>query len=187
MIRSALAAVVVVALGAVASCAGRGPAPASVANRGTDAAAAPAPGDVTAEPGSSAGGVAIGTAAAEVRHRLGAAESDDGEFLQYYRRGVSVALLGERVDALHLYRGVPGGYEDEPWQPFPLRLPGGLTWTTPEAEVRRVLGPPSAEGALDNAPIPSHWLDYRARGVLFDFRDDDGRMYHVVIYAAGAQ
>ena len=43
----------------------------------------------------------------------------------------------------------------------------------------RLLDVASGTGDLAQAPIPSKWIDYG--GVMFDFRIDDGRMFHVVI------
>ena len=58
-------------------------------------------------------------------------------------------------------------------------MPSGLTWTATEAQVLATMGPPTGTGDLAQAPIPSKWIDYG--GVMFDFRIDDGRMFHVVI------
>jgi hypothetical protein len=145
-------------------------------NAGGDAAAR-----ATAIPGRSAGPIRLAMTGAAVRAALGAPEVDDGKFLQYYRRGLSIALVDGVVDAIHLYRGVPGGYETEPWQRFELRLPGGLRWSSTEAQVRAALGAPTGTGDLSGAPIPSKWIDYP--GLMFDFRVDDGRMFHVVVSA----
>lgn len=175
------AAVIAFAL-AVAACGGRGGSVAAPSNDGTSTETDGA----TAVPGRSGGRVTLGMTEAAVRAAMGAPpESDSDGFLQYYRAGISVALTDERtVDALHLYRGVPGGYENEPWQPFALRLPSGLTWDATEAQVIATMGQPGGEGALEEAPIPSRWIDYG--GVMFDFRIDDGRMFHVVIAADGS-
>lgn len=139
----------------------------------------------TAIPGQSAGPVTLGMAAAAVRAALGVPDSDDGEFMQYYRHGLSIALVDGVVDAIHAYRGVPGGYETEPWHPFALRLPSGLGWDATEAEVRDAYGAPVAAGELAAAPIPSKWIDFG--GIMFDFRIDDGRMFHLVVMAPSAE
>ena len=135
--------------------------------------------------GASAGPIELGMTAAAVRAALGAPSVESNGFLQYYRDGISVALTDDgTVDALHVFRGVPGGYENEPWSLFELRLPSGLGWDSTEAQVRATMGAPAGEGALSEAPIPSKWIDYG--GVMFDFRIDDGRMFHVVIAADGS-
>ncbi|MBK7079047.1 MAG: hypothetical protein IPH44_42955 [Myxococcales bacterium] len=139
---------------------------------------------VTAIPGRSAGPIALGMTPAAVRAALGVPDSDDGEFMQYYRHGLSIALAGGVVDAIHAYRGVPGGYEDEPWRAFALRLPNGLGWDATEAELRAAYGAPVAAGELAAAPIPSKWIDFG--GVMFDFRVDDGRLFHLVVAAPPA-
>lgn len=171
------AAIVGLAL-ALAACGGRATTPSAPSNQ---SGSGEGRGAVTAVPGVSAGPLRLGMTEAAVRAALGAPEVEADGFLQYYRAGISVALADGKVDALHLFRGVPGGYENEPWQPFALRLPSGLTWDATAAQVTAALGAPTGEGALSEAPIPSRWSDYA--GVMFDFRIDDGRMFHVVISA----
>jgi hypothetical protein len=139
---------------------------------------------VTTIPGQSAGPITLGMAPAAVRAALGVPDSDDGEFMQYYRHGLSIALAGGVVDAIHVYRGVPGGYEDEPWHEFALRLPNGLGWDATEAAPRAAYGAPVAAGDLATAPIPSKWIDFG--GIMFDFRIDDGRLFHLVVAAPRA-
>jgi len=169
------AAVIALAL-ALAACGGRATPAAAPSNSGSTTATT---GGATAVPGVSAGVLQLGMTEAAVRAALGPPEVDSDGFLQYYRAGISVAISDGKVDALHLFRGVPGGYENEPWREFALRLPSGLTWTATEAQVLATMGAPTGTGDLAQAPIPSKWIDYG--GVMFDFRIDDGRMFHVVI------
>lgn len=175
----------VVASGLVGGCGGA-PAPVvAPSNGGGGGGGGAAVGArATAIPGRSAGPVTLGMTPASVRAALGVPDSDDGEFMQYYRHGLSIALAGGVVDAIHAYRGVPGGYEDEPWREFPLRLPGGLGWDATEAELRAAYGAAVAAGDLAAAPIPSKWVDFG--GIMFDFRIDDGRMFHLVVMAPRA-
>lgn len=169
------AAIVGLAL-ALAACGGRATPAAAPSNGGSTTGAA---GGVTVVPGVSVGPLELGMTEAAVRAAMGVPESDTDGFLQYYRAGISVALDGGTVSALHVFSGVPGGYENEPWLGFDLRLPSGLTWTATEAQVVAAMGEPATKGDLAQAPIPSKWIDYGP--VMFDFRIDDGRLFHVVI------
>jgi len=115
------AAVIALALG-LAACGGPATPAAAPSNSGSTTATT---GGATAVPGVSAGVLQLGMTEAAVRAALGPPEVDSDGFLQYYRAGISVAISDGKVDALHLFRGVPGGYENEPWREFALRCRRG--------------------------------------------------------------
>lgn len=181
MIRAAALAIV------LAACGGSAPAPPGPVIANTAAAPDAAPGFTggIAEPGVGVGVLRLGTSEADVRALLGAAEPevfDETTFYEYVDRGLTVALVGGRVDAIHLYRGgMRGGYEHDRWAPFDFRTARGITFASTYDDVIAAYGPPVSSGSLDDAPVPSRWIDYG--GIMFDFVIESGAMFHVVISA----
>ncbi len=114
-------------------------------------------------------------------------ESADGEsfYYSYFARGISIlfdkkgALL--RARTIFIYSGLEGGYDKPVFKKYRGTTSESISVDSRYNEVVRAYGKPDEKGELSLIPIPSKWIAYKARGMGFSFRHDNGRMIYLYV------
>jgi len=145
-----------------------------------------APDPVLVSPGAGAGPLKLGMYRNDVDKLLGGPEEvsvfDKGDqiYYHYYTKGLSVLFAPVRVKVIFVYSGIPGGYEDGRFSPFPGYTSKDITLRSSIKEVKGKYGNPVSKTVLKEAPIPSIILHYA--GVDFEFVKDSGKLIYMAIY-----
>src|SRR5687767_8469781 len=113
--------------------------------------AAQAATETTIWPGEGAAPVRLAEGCAAARARLGepsetVAFEEGVSYDKWLSRGLCVLCRGDAMEAIFAYSGRKGGYDDDPWAPYPARLDNGITFDTSYDEVIAAMGEPQGSG-----------------------------------------
>jgi hypothetical protein len=110
-------------------------------------------------------------------------EQADCVFYNYLSKGLSIRFVFKKLDAIFLYSGIQGGYEQGKFGKFDGITPEGITLDSSYGQTIHAYGYPDEKGTLEYAPIPSKSITYYSRGIEFEFVKALDKMVHLCVHA----
>lgn len=138
-------------------------------------------------PGVGVGPLKLEMQRAQVDRLLGGPEGvnvfDNGQeiYYHYYTKGISILFTPSRAKAIFLYSGIPGGFEDGRFGPFPGYTSKDINLKSTKKEILAKYGKPLLTLEQNDAPITAtSVLEYA--GISFECVQDTGRIIFIRIF-----